>query len=97
MKKNWTVWIGIPAMVMLFTGCASQQSRVEKDYGNSYRLAISNQTLNPEAQKNLEPVYGFNGQAAKAAIERYQKGFEKAQPAPTYTTIGTTGSVGMGQ
>jgi hypothetical protein len=78
-------------------GCAGP-SRLEMDYGTSYQLAKFNQTSNPEAEKNLEPVTGFDGRAAKATIDRYQKGFERPPAAPVYTLrIGTLGTgVGTG-
>lgn len=71
-------------MVMILTGCATGPTRVEADYGTSYNLARSQQILNPTAQQNLEPVYGFDGRAAEATIQRYRGTFEKPPPAPTY-------------
>jgi hypothetical protein len=73
---------GIMAMILI--GCTAGPSRLEADYGTSYNLAKSQQMLNPAAEKNLEPVYGFNGRAAEATIARYREMFEKPPPAPTY-------------
>lgn len=70
-------------MMMFFGGCAP--SRVEMDYGASYHLARYNQILNPDAEKNLKPVEGLNGTAANAAVEKYQKDFEKPAPAQKFT------------
>jgi len=67
-----------------FTGCVSP-TRLETDYGTSHKLSKFNQTLNPEAEKNLQPVEGFDGTAAEATKERYDKGFEKETKPPTYT------------
>jgi hypothetical protein len=62
------------------------------DFGTSFKLTQSNQILNPEAEKNIEPVTGFDGRAAQAAIEKYRKDFEKPTPAaPFVLSIGTTG------
>jgi hypothetical protein len=55
--------------------------RVEMDYGTSYKLAIHNQTLNPDAEKNIEPVYGIEGQIAEKNVEKYRKSFERPLPA----------------
>ena len=88
MIKNYSVFIGLIIVVVMFlTGCTYRdanletwkgESRVEKDFGNSQRLAVSNQTLNPEAGKDLKPVYGFNGRAADLVMEKqYIKGFEE--------------------
>ena len=71
--------IGI-MMVMMNTGCAP--TRTEMDFGASYNLAKYNQTMNPQAEKNLDPVKGFDGQAANIAVEKYRKDFEKPAPAP---------------
>lgn len=66
-----------------------QQSRLEQDYGTSANLAKFNQILNPDADKNLEPVSGLNGNAAQENMKKYVKGFEKPAKEPVYTfTIG---------
>jgi len=65
-------------------------TRLEMDYGTSFNLMKFNQIANPEAEKNLEPVTGFDGQAAKANLDKYRKDFEKPTAAPAYTlSIGT--------
>ncbi len=92
---------GVVSLCGFLLGCATPQqaeqclglgpSAVEQDYGTSYRLAIFNQTLNPDAEKNLDPVEGIDGPAAKSAIETYRTGFEKPSPPPAYTlSIGET-------
>ena len=77
MKIAFFVLINLLVIVMLLGGCNVFESRLEKDYGNSHRLAIVNQTLNPEAEKNLEPVYGIDGNTANIIVESFQKGFEE--------------------
>jgi len=96
MKKFSILAVAITAM-MAFGGCAP--SKVEMDYGTSYKLAKYNQILNPDAEKNLKPVEGMDGKAANAAVEKYQKGFERTAPQPTFTfSIGGAGnSAGTGQ
>jgi hypothetical protein len=71
-------------MAMILTGCTVGPSRLEADYGTSYNLAKSQQLLNPAAEKNLEPAYGFDGRAAEATLERYRETFAKPLPPPTY-------------
>jgi hypothetical protein len=71
----------IPAVAsMLLAGCA-EVSRVEMDYGTSFKLSKFNQTLNPDAEKNLDPVVGLDGKAVDKIMERYHKEFEKPAPA----------------
>lgn len=89
MEKRSYILIGLGAIFLISTGCAGP-SRLEMDYGTSVKLAKFNQTLNPDAEKNLEPVTGFDGGAAQATMGRYRKGFEEKTPAPTFTfSIGT--------
>jgi hypothetical protein len=103
MIKNYSVFIGLIIVVVMFlTGCTYRDAnfetwkgdhRLKEDYGNSQRLAIANQTLNPEAGKDLKPVYGFNGRAAEMVMEEhYIKRFEKpeVETSSSYTTAGGT-------
>jgi hypothetical protein len=84
--------VGFMTLLILMAGCAKAPSRLEADFGNSHHLAKTNQILNPEAAKNLEPVTGMDGESAQVITERYQKDFEKPEPAVPYTlTIGTIG------
>jgi hypothetical protein len=79
--------IGAGIILLISTGCAVLNpgpSLVERDYGNSYNLAKHNQILNPDAAKNLEPVTGFDGNAAQKTMEKYRKDFERPTPPPTY-------------
>lgn len=81
--------IGMTA-VLLFGGCAS--NRLENDYGTSYKLAVMNQTLNPDAEKNLRPVEGIDGQTSQKILDKYHTGFERpTQPMPVFT-FGITGA-----
>jgi hypothetical protein len=65
---------------------------LETDFGTSTRLLKINQIENPEAEKNLDPVYGFDGRAAQANTEKYREDFEKSPPpVPSTLTIGISG------
>src|SRR5512143_1368631 len=76
MRRGFLLLNGL-MVISLLIGCAGPSpSRVQMDYGTSYKLGKFNQILNPEAEKNLEPVIGFDGRAAQATIERYEKDFE---------------------
>jgi hypothetical protein len=80
-------WI---ALLFLLMSCAA--SRLETDFGTSLKLMKINQVWNPEAEKNIEPVSGFDGEAAQATVEKYRKDFEKPAPAAPYTlSIGVSG------
>ena len=90
--KKISIFIVLLFLFTMMAGCAA--SRLEMDYGTSYNLAKYNQTLNPDAEKNLDPVYGLDGWAAAAAMEKYRKSCEKPADAQatSYTlNIGATG------
>lgn len=84
MAKRHFLLVGLVGIFLISVSCAGP-SRVEMDYGTSFKLAKFNQILNPEAEKNLEPVTGFDGRAAGATIEMYHKGFQEKSQAPVYT------------
>ena len=80
------------AVVFLLGACAS---RLDRDYGTSVKLLKMNQTLNPDAEKNTDPVSGMDGTAAQNVMDKYQKGFEekKGTQQQVYTLpIGATTS-----
>jgi hypothetical protein len=88
--KDW-ILVGSIVLFLTLTSCVGP-SRLEIDYGTSHKLATFNQILDPEAEKNLEPVTGFDGNAARRVVEKYQKDFEKPTPPPTYLLgVGTLG------
>ena len=59
--KNGLLIAGMIALLLGAGACAGP-SRVEMDYGTSVKLSAFNQTLNPQAGKNLGPVAGFDGE-----------------------------------
>lgn len=79
-----SVLLGFMAIFCLSAGCAGRHGRLAMEYGTSFKLAKFNQILTPEAEKNLKPVTGFDGGAARAALGKYRKGFEEAAPPPAY-------------
>jgi hypothetical protein len=90
MIKRYVMLSGWIALLFLLMSCTA--SRLEMDYGASSRLLKINQIHNPEAEKNVEPVYGFDGKAAQANIEKYREDFEKSPPSvPSTLTIGISG------
>ncbi len=81
--KSLLILLGLFAS-MILVGCALETSRIDADFGTSYQLAKANQVLNPDADKNLEPVTGLSGDVSKKVTDKYAQGFEKAVEAPTY-------------
>jgi len=56
----------------------------ETNFGASYEAAKSGQILKPEARKNLDPVYGLDGEVAEITIEKYRQSFGVAREEPVY-------------
>lgn len=80
--------IGLVGIFLISVSCAGP-TRLEMDYGTSYKLAKFNQILDPAAEKNCTPVTGLDGRAAQGMVEKYRKGFEeKAPPPPLTLSIG---------
>ena len=77
----------------ILAGCAGNASLVEQEWGTAYKLTIANQTLNPNAEKNLEPVYGLDNKAAEKVVNKYNKEFDKPPQVPIYT-MGIAGGLG---
>ena len=91
MIKKCLIFSGWIAFLFLLMSCAA--SRLETDFGTSTRLLKINQIENPEAEKNIEPVYGLDGKAAQTNMERYRGDFEKpSPPVPSTLTIGISGN-----
>jgi len=90
--RLFPAFVGIGIIIVTVVGCTIGPTRLEADYGKSVALARSGQILDPRAQHNLVPLYGFDGKAAAATIERYQASFEKPTPPPSFVI-----SVGQGR
>jgi hypothetical protein len=67
--------IGLIAALSIFLGCAGTPV-LDKYWGDSLEAAKSNQIKNPEAEENLEPVTGLDGQVvAELVLPNYGKLF----------------------
>ena len=87
MKKMIRMALCFFFLIASLTACAP--SRLDMDYGMSFKLQKLNQIADLEAGKNVEPAEGVNGKAAETTMGKYQKGFEKEPPATVYNlTIG---------
>lgn len=78
-------------LVALATGgaaCTSTTPNLDRNFGQAVNQAKAQQTLNPDASRNTDPVAGLDGVAADAAIDNYTKSV-RAQPEPaTVINIG---------
>jgi hypothetical protein len=79
--------IGLTAALLISSGCSAKETMLNRNWGSSFESAKSNQILDPEAGKNLDPVLGLDGQAAGANMEKYRQGFKKEKPEGLSITI----------
>jgi hypothetical protein len=93
MRRILFLFSCVAAAIILMSGCAA--SRLDADFGTSYKLAKINQIMNPNEEKNLAPVYGIEGTVAEIVMDNYKAGFKEKAPAANY--IFSVGGVGAGQ
>jgi len=87
---------GCAAALLIMAGCAANDptpTLLEKNWGRSFEMARHSQILNPEAEKNMEPVEGLDGEAVLNTRDRYRKDFGKCPP-PTVYNVNIAGAVG---
>jgi len=84
--------VAVLASVVL-TGCEGLPTpytpRLDAQFGDAVRQARAQQTIDPEAGRNDDPVAGIDGTAAQHTIERYEKSFQ--EPPPTFNVLGIGG------
>ena len=72
----------------------SRTPNLDAQFGLAVETARAQQTINPEAAKNPDPVKGIDGRAGREAVERYEASFQKPQPPANVFSIGVAGSSG---
>ncbi len=83
------------AAVVVLTGCAGADTpRLDARFGEAVRAARAQQTVDPEASRNADPVSGIDGVAAKQAMDRYRDSFKR--PPETFSVINIGGDLGGG-
>jgi hypothetical protein len=76
-------------------GCATRTPVLDEHFGEAVNAAKAQQTINPDASMNTDPVAGVGGQAADAAVDRYHKSFTQPPITAIIFNIGI-GSSGSG-
>lgn len=96
-----TKFIHSPAhtLLLIVTGllaaCAPTTPRLDAHFGEAVSTARAQQTLNPQASLNTEPVPGIDGQAGDAAVDNYRNSFRHPGP-PMRGVIDLGNSSGRG-
>ena len=75
-------------VLLVVTGCVSTTPRLDSHFGEGVNMVKAQQTLNPDASSNTEPVTGMDGRTAKSAYEEYQNSYKTPVPQPSAFTIG---------
>lgn len=90
MNRTQTRLISVPCTVLLLAlaGCATRTPNLDSQFGQSVRQLNAQQTINPQAALNTNPVMGLNGQAAASGYANYQKSYAKPEPQSSSFTIG---------
>ena len=92
MKSKRLVISSLIVSIIVIAGCAGP-SVLEQNWGRSVETARFNQTLNPKAGENLEPVTGLDAESAGNALETYRRSFKAEDKSGGYN-IKLTG-IGM--
>ncbi len=62
-------------IAVLTAGCIPITPRWDAHFGEAVDIAKAQQTINPEASLNTEPVIGVDGQAGDAIFDSYRNSF----------------------
>jgi hypothetical protein len=85
---SMVAWLGWAVLA----GCVSTTPYLDEKHGAAATLARSQQTLDPDASRNTNPVKGLDGKAAKGALDNYRDSF-RLPPSEAANVIG----IGVGQ
>jgi len=93
MLVRYLTIIAITTTLLAFSACGKKpffekETMLDRNWGHAYESAKSNQILNPEASKNLDPVTGMDGQAAEEIINGYRSDF-KGRSSQSHISGGT--------
>jgi hypothetical protein len=90
MKTTLAILAGAAAIA----GCASTTTPVyDQSFGQAVRMARAQQTINPDASRNTDPVAGIDGVAAKESIGVYRDSYKA--PPPTFNVINIGGGLSV--
>lgn len=93
MKIEFITGMAASLFAMATLSACQTTPNLDAKFGDAVKQARLQQTVNPDASKNTDPVAGINGQTANAIITRHQKSYETPTPAPS-SVIGIIGGGG---
>jgi len=87
---SWVVVLALASLLGL-SGCASSNTpNLDAKFGQAVRNARQQQTLNPTAGTNNDPVLGIDAAAAVHTQGQYVDSFKS--PPKSFEVLGTTGA-----
>lgn len=92
MKLSLIGWLMTSATVAMQAGCAPTTPQYDSRFGQSVRMTMAQQTLNPDAASKNVPE-SMDGPAARESAVRYRNAFKEPPPPQNVFNIG----VGSGQ
>jgi hypothetical protein len=75
-------------LLALMLGACTTTPILDSKFGYAVNTAKAQQTINPQASRNTDPVAGLDGTPAKDSIDRYQNSFK--EPPPTFDILFAT-------
>ncbi len=94
---NKTKMLAIAGAISL-AGCATNTTPdTDARFGQSFNLIKAQQTINPDASRNADPVAGIDGKAAKGAYDNYRDSFRKPPDEGRGPSSAVGVNVGVGQ
>ena len=84
MLNRCLMMIGIITITLVVFSCSGttptyKPTLLDRNWGRSYETARYMQIVNPDAEKNLDPVLGLNGTAANHNVNKYRQSFKKTE------------------
>jgi hypothetical protein len=78
MLSRCSMVIGLITTFVILLGCStSRLDKLDENWGRSLEEAKTNQILNIEAQKNLDPVVGLDGKSSEKVMKAYRESIGK--------------------
>lgn len=96
MKPSTLVPLIASTAVMMLSGCAPTAPQYDSRFGQSLRLTMAQQVLNPDAAEKEVPE-AMDGPAAKETVIRYRNSFKEPPPPQNVFNIGVGSSSGQGR
>jgi hypothetical protein len=90
LNRNWNRLAAL-LIALGASACASTTPQLDAQFGQSMQRMLAQQTLDPRAIGNPDPVRGIDGKAAKTAYDEYQKSFREKVAPPAIINVGVGG------